>query len=153
MKKLELKIPPPFVMLIFAGLMKLTADSFSGLNFDFAGRQLLGALMLAVGLSIDIYAILGFLKTKTTVNPIRPETASALVTTGMYQFSRNPMYLGLLCLLTAWILWLANFAAAVFLPLFVLYIERFQIIPEEQILNRIFQEEYGNYCQRVRRWI
>ncbi|MEM7291268.1 MAG: isoprenylcysteine carboxylmethyltransferase family protein, partial [Pseudomonadota bacterium] len=72
---------------------------------------------------------------------------------GIYNFSRNPMYLGLSFVLTGFGLWLGNFAALFLVPCFVAYITRFQIIPEEEILHEKFGTEYVEYCERVGRWI
>lgn len=82
-----------------------------------------------------------------------PHRTSRLVTTGVYRLSRNPMYLGLLFLLMAWSFWLANISAVAFIPLFIFYINHFQIVPEERVLTEIFQDDYKSYCSRVRRWL
>lgn len=63
------------------------------------------------------------------------------------------MYLGLLLALTGWSVWLSSAAALVFLPLFVWYINRFQIAPEEKVLASLFGKEFADYKRRVRRWV
>ena len=68
-------------------------------------------------------------------------------------YSRNPMYLGFLLLLLALACYLMNVAAMALLPLFVLYMNRFQIAPEERFLLQKFGAEYQAYCERVRRWL
>lgn len=105
------------------------------------------------GLTIDICAILAFRKAKTTVNPVRPENTSTLVDSGIYSLSRNPMYLGLLLLLSALSVYLGSTLALLMLPMFIWYLNTFQIKPEESMLLQHFGYDYSEYCQRVRRWI
>lgn len=107
----------------------------------------------AIGLSLDAIALVHFLRSRTTINPLKPESASALVTGGIYRFTRNPMYLGLATLLLAWAIYLGNLAALTGLPLFILYMKRFQIASEERALEARFGAEYIAYRTRVRRWV
>lgn len=111
------------------------------------------AVLVATGLGFDVLGLLAFRAAHTTVNPLHPEKASALVSTGVYRITRNPMYVGMLCLLLAWAAFLAHPAALLGPLLFVLYITRFQIIPEERILQARFGEPYVEYMKQVRRWI
>ena len=90
---------------------------------------------------------------RTTINPLRPHNASAIVSHGIYRYTRNPMYVGLLMFLTAWAVWLSNLLAFAVLPVFVACLTRLQIIPEERILTEKFGETYTRYAQNVRRWI
>jgi protein-S-isoprenylcysteine O-methyltransferase Ste14 len=110
-------------------------------------------LIALVGVAFDIAALLAFRKASTTINPLRPEKSSALVTGGVYRLSRNPMYVGLLLFLVAWAAYLASPLALAGPVSFVLYIQRFQILPEERILAAIFGGEYDAYRARVRRWL
>lgn len=112
------------------------------------------ALLVAVGLSFDLSGLLAFRASRTTINPLRPERASSLVTGGVYQITRNPMYVGMLFLLLALGLYLAHWPALLLGPLaYVLYLNRFQIAPEERVLLGLFGEEYRAYTGRVRRWL
>ena len=79
--------------------------------------------------------------------------ASSLVTRGVYAMSRNPMYLGGLIILFGWAIYLLNVLAFVFLPAYVLYINRFQITPEERSLTSLFGQPYVAYQARARRWL
>ncbi len=72
---------------------------------------------------------------------------------GIYSITRNPMYLGLLFVLTAWSIFLANPLPFLMLPVFMLYINRFQIAPEERALTALFGSDFAAYQSRVRRWI
>jgi protein-S-isoprenylcysteine O-methyltransferase Ste14 len=109
--------------------------------------------LAAVGVSLDAIALFHFLRSRTTINPLKPDAASALVTGGIYRLTRNPMYLGLAMLLAAWAIYLGNLAALATVPLFILYMNRFQIAPEERVLEARFGAQYTAYRARVRRWL
>lgn len=115
--------------------------------------QMLGWVIVALGVLIDLFSMGLFIRTGTSPNPFRPENASQLVSTGLYRFTRNPMYLGLLVLLTGWAIQLGSLTPLALLPLFVITLNTFQIKPEEQALETIFGQEYIAYKTRVRRWI
>ena len=148
---LENRVPPPIVALCIAGLMYAAAWLVPALDFGLPWRRLLAALLCAAGASLDGVALLHFFRARTTFNPLNPSAASALVTRGVYRFTRNPMYLGLALLLLAWGIYLANVAALALMPLFVLYLNRFQIAPEERALRARFGAGFDAYCERVRR--
>lgn len=109
--------------------------------------------LVLIGLVLDFSGFFAFRRDRTTINPLRPGTTSTLVCHGIYRYTRNPMYLGLLCFLTAWAVHLAQWQAFLGLPLFVALLTRLQILPEERILTAKFGPLYTNYCERVRRWI
>jgi protein-S-isoprenylcysteine O-methyltransferase Ste14 len=119
----------------------------------FAVPSVLALPVAAVGFLLDGIALFHFLRRRTTINPLQPESASALVTGGIYRLSRNPMYLGLATLLLAWAIYLGNVAALAGLPCFILYMNRFQIASEERALEARFGAEYFAYRTRVRRWL
>lgn len=153
MSRLELKIPPAAWFAFFAlamwGLAAVCPFAAVSIPWKRAGAL---ALALPGGLC-GVAGILAFLKVRTTVHPHRPERASALVTTGIYRASRNPMYLGLLLILAGWAMVLANAAAMLALPAFVACMNRFQIRPEERILRAKFGAEFDAYARAVRRWL
>ena len=117
------------------------------------GKRVIAGVLGAAGVLLDLAGLVNFLRAKTTVNPLKPAAASALVTAGVYRITRNPMYLGMAILLAAWGVYLANVAALAVLPLFIVYTNRFQIAPEERALEARFGAEYSRYCERVRRWL
>jgi len=106
-----------------------------------------------IGVAFSATGILSFRRVRTTVNPTRPDEASVLVSTGIYRVTRNPMYVGLLLVLVAWAVFLASAWALLGVAGFVLYMNRFQIAPEERALSRLFGSEYASYKARVRRWL
>lgn len=153
MQWLELRIPPPVLAACFALLMWFAASSIRALAFGFPGRPQIALAVAGVGIAVGVAAFVGFRKARTTVNPMAPQQSSALVVTGVYRWTRNPMYLGLLAILVAWALWLANAAPFFLLPLFMLYLNRFQIVPEERALQARFGGDFERYRGSVRRWL
>ena len=108
---------------------------------------------MIAGFIVLLIAISAFIKFKTTINPLKPEQASSLVMTGIFKFSRNPMYLGMLLLILS--LWIKTGAILGFIlvPGFMAYMNYFQILPEERAMKALFSEKYDTYCQQVRRWL
>ena len=153
MSGLENRVPPPIVAAAFAVAMWAGARWLPEASVHFPGQAIAAGSALAAGLGVVAVAIGQFVRARTTVDPLHPAAASALVTGGIFQLTRNPMYLGMALALTAWALWLGNGAAALLLAGFVAYISRFQIAPEERALRAHFGDEFEAYAQRVRRWI
>ena len=153
MRFLESKVPPPAVALVTAVLMWLTSRSLPSLAFVFPAVNLLAVGLAAIGLMVAVSGVVTFRRARTTLNPTKPDAASSLVNWGIYKITRNPMYLGLLLVLIAWGIFLSNWLAFLFLPVFVAYINRYQIVPEEQALTSLFAREFGAYQSRVRRWL
>lgn len=149
---LELKIPPPVVALLLAVMMWFVPGTGS-VDIPWAMRVALAVALVLVGQSISVSGMIEFRRAKTTINPVKASTASSLVCSGIYRHTRNPMYVGLLLTLLGWAAYLANPWALAFLVVYVLYITRFQIKPEERILSSLFGEEYVAYMGRVRRWL
>jgi protein-S-isoprenylcysteine O-methyltransferase Ste14 len=152
---LEHRIPPPVVGAVVAAGMWVLASRIGLLSLpDFGLKGVLTGLLVALGLAFDLAGLRAFLARRTTVNPLRPERASSLVTEGVYRVTRNPMYIGMVFLLLAWGLYLADAAALLLGPAcYVLYLNRFQIGPEERVLLGLFGNEYRTYMARVRRWL
>jgi protein-S-isoprenylcysteine O-methyltransferase Ste14 len=140
------------VVLLAAALMWGIARFGPRLPAGGTARGVVASLLLLAGIAVAIAGVLHFRRARTTVNPLRPEQATAMVTTGVYRWSRNPMYLGMLLVLAAWAAWLGSLLALAGLPLFVAYMARFQIVPEERALAARFPEEFARYAASVRRW-
>ena len=152
MTALKLKVPPPVVLLITALLMWLISERFPTMS-EPQFRLLIAPILACLGLSIAVSGILSFRRAATTVSPLTPERATSLVIVGIYKFTRNPMYLGLLFILIAWAVFLFNLYSALMLIVFVLYLTEFQIKPEEKVLTVLFGDEYVAYTKSVRRWV
>jgi protein-S-isoprenylcysteine O-methyltransferase Ste14 len=150
---LELKIPPLLLVVIVGSAMWLAARVFPHLSFEFPLRLFSAALTLVSGLLIALAGVFEFRAAKTTVDPTKPEASSTVVQRGVYRHSRNPMYLGFLLVLVAWSIYLANIAAPFFIVAFVLYMNKYQIAPEERWLREKFGADYSSYTRRVRRWL
>ena len=116
-------------------------------------RLLVAVGLGAIGVAVAIGGVMSFRRARTTVNPLKPETSAALVSTGVYSFTRNPMYLGMVLVLFAWAVYLSSIWALLGPGLFALYITRFQIVPEERVLDRLFGASFAAYKERVRRWL
>jgi protein-S-isoprenylcysteine O-methyltransferase Ste14 len=153
MDRLELKIPPVVVVIISAVAMWLLARLSSASTVSFPGRLIGAALLAALGLAVTVAGVVAFRRARTTVNPTTPQATSSIVRTGVYSWTRNPMYLGFLLLLCAWAVMLANALAVVMLPAYVLYMTRYQIVPEERALLDRFGAQYADYVAAVRRWL
>jgi len=150
---LDLKIPPVVVLGAGTLLMWLTAQVTVPLTRPYPGRVWLAASLAALGIGVIFAGVRAFSAAKTTVNPVEPATTAAIVTGGTYRLTRNPMYLGMLLVLLGWAAFLANAAAVVFPILFILFITRYHIRPEERTLQSQFGAAYETYLQSVRRWL
>ena len=156
MSVLELKIPPPLVAAAVAGGMYAAASLLPQvLALELPQGTRLGvALALAgAGACFDVAGLVAFRKARTTVNPLTPSKSAAVVTTGVYRLTRNPMYLGLALILLGLAVYLASVWALLGPLVFAAYITRFQIVPEERVLTARFGAAFSTYCARVRRWL
>jgi protein-S-isoprenylcysteine O-methyltransferase Ste14 len=150
---LERKIPPPVVALLCGAAMWLLAAHTPPLEIPKTLRIVTAALIGAAGLLVMAAGAIEFLRAGTTFHPMRPQTATVLVTTGIFRFTRNPMYLGDVLLLLAWAILLSSPLALLGALAFWLYIGRFQIRPEEEALRTLFGTAYAEYTSKVPRWI
>ncbi len=153
MGSLELKVPPPAVALLLGLLMWLASKLVAPVEVPFGFRIGAAVVLAAVGIVVGLSGIVSFVRAKTTVNPTKPSATSSLVTSGVFRFTRNPMYLSMLLYLLAWAAYLSNWFSLLLVPAFVLYINQFQIKPEERALSSLFGAEYASYMARVRRWL
>ncbi|GIZ14439.1 membrane protein [Capnocytophaga catalasegens] len=147
---LELKIPPVIVLAVFAGI--IIGIPFV-ISFYAVQSIWLIAFFILLGVIIALSGVWEFRKSKTTVNPTTSEKSSQIVNTGIYRFSRNPMYLGMALGLVGLTFAFGNLFSWLGVIGFVIYITHFQIIPEEKILKEIFGKNYTDYLNQVRRWI
>ena len=148
---MKTKIPPPILALVMIVLIYLSSFFIESTTFNYQGS--LSVLVLILGLACAIPSFKLFARYKTTISPLKPSDATALVTEGMYRYSRNPMYLGLLLLTIASTIWFGTWFGIIINIVFIFLINFLQIIPEEEALLEIFGEEYEEYKKNVRRWI
>ena len=145
------KIPPPVITLIGALLIYYSSLFFPYLTLP--AFNALPILSLVSGIAVIVFAIKSFKDYKTTINPLKPETASSLVTNGVFKYTRNPMYLGLLLILI-YLSLIFNVVGGCLISLgFIIYITKFQIIPEEVAMEKLFGNQFLEYKKQVRRWI
>ncbi len=152
MRRLELKIPPLILMVIFAIIMAVYDYIFPNTDNDGEYWQI-SAVVIIVGILICASAVFNFRNQKTTMHPVKLENASILVTNGIYNRSRNPMYLGFAIMLIGIFILYNNQIMIISPILFVIYLNIFQIAPEERAMKKLFGDQYNDYCNRVRRWV
>ncbi|MEQ1931469.1 MAG: isoprenylcysteine carboxylmethyltransferase family protein [Parvularculaceae bacterium] len=146
-------VPPPIIAATLIGAMYVLAARLDVFAFDFPGRTTLAAALFVAGFFIDAVSVAAFLRARTTVNPLAPSRSAKLVTEGLYRFSRNPMYAGMLLMLIAAFLYFGEGLNAAIVALFVVILNEAQIKPEENALEEKFGDDYRAYKTRVRRWI
>ena len=148
-------IPPPVVLLICAALMWLIQRFLPLLEFWLPYNRVLFWMMFFAGFFMLGSGAASIVKRKTVIHPHRRSLskATALVTTGIFRYTRNPIYLGMVVMLLGWLMFLHNWLSAVGVVIFVMFITKYQIRPEEEALEKIFGEEYMRYKMNTRRWI
>ena len=149
----KVRIPPVALFVVVALLMWAVASWLPSWRIALPGRTGAAVLLLLVAGAIGIAGVRAFDRARTTVDPLRPERASALVTAGIYRRTRNPMYVALAIALFAWAFWLAHPLALLGVAAFVAWMNRYQIAPEERALQALFGAEFERYCSEVRRWL
>ena len=145
------KIPPPLVVLILVISTFLSSKKIDLFHFPF--QTLISIFILSIGILILLNPVLKFKKSKTTINPIKFKKVNKLVTSGIYKYSRNPMYLGLLMIVISSTIFYLNIYSILTPLFFYLWINRFQIKREEIFLTEKFGKEYLSYKNTTRRWI
>ena len=152
-RALELKVPPPIVALLVAFAM-WCVSRYAGAQAALELVRVPLAIVLAVvGLAFDVSGFVAFRRARTTINPMKPRSASAMVDSGIYRVTRNPMYVGLFFMLLGWAMFLGSWWVLPGPFAFAAYICRFQIAPEEDALASLFGADYRSYKSRVRRWL
>jgi protein-S-isoprenylcysteine O-methyltransferase Ste14 len=152
-ERLELRLPPVALALICLAAMWGISCMLPSLDVDLPCRGLVSAVLGTLGVAIGLAGVLAFRRSRTTVDPTHPGRASALVGSGIYRVTRNPMYVALALGLAAAGIWFSNVPAMLVVPIFIAWITRLQIIPEERALRARFGAGYEHYAARVRRWL
>ena len=145
------RIPPPLIAMLCVLIIFLSKSIFP--SFVFSYKLQLGIFVSTVGFLLLIVSIKSFIDNKTTINPLNLKKSTYLVTSGVFRFSRNPMYLGMLLFLLGTAIILNIIGGLIISILFIFYMNFFQIIPEEKALENLFGKNYRNYRKTVRRWI
>jgi len=145
------KIPPPIVTLTFGLFIYFSRPFFPEFNNELLST--VSGLSLLIGIGVLVSAVASFRKQKTTVNPLDIEKASSLVISGVFKYSRNPMYLGMVFILLSIALKFNLIGGIILTLLFAIFITRFQIIPEEVVMEKLFKEEFDSYKKKTRRWL
>ena len=148
---LDHKVPPPIVTLIFIGLIFGSTNYVATDIFPF--QNFISLATLLIGLGFMFLGVKEFKKLQTTVNPLNPEAATSLVTSGVFSVTRNPMYLGMSFILLATSIFSGAWLGLLLILIFMGYITLFQILPEEKAMQDLFGETFEDYKARVRRWI
>ena len=150
---LQLKIPPPVYALGIAVLMWLLNQYFPIAHWIPVPWNKIGLVIIVLAIALDTSSLFLFLKKHTTINPMHPDNTQSLVTEGLYRYTRNPMYVGLLVILTGYAIMLGGITPFLLLPLFYGLITTQQIIPEERFLEEKFGQQYLDYKKQVKRWL
>ena len=144
-------IYPPVWLLLGLITIFTCNEYFAGPRFTSLSGQIFGGGVIVVGLWLLVSAGGLFSRAKTGLIPFRD--VSALVTGGVYRYTRNPMYLGMLAVLLGCAVTVGASVALLVPVLFAVIIEWRFIRPEEALLRNIFPEQFAAYCGRVRRWV
>jgi protein-S-isoprenylcysteine O-methyltransferase Ste14 len=148
----KVSFPPPFVYagMLLLGLVLDRALPWS-LEMTWIGRYVGGGILIAAGLLFGMSAMGLFRKAGTDVKPWK--TTTAIVATGVYRFTRNPMYLGMAMLYTGLGFLFSSLGVFLLLPVLILTIRTQVIAREERYLEGKFGDDYRAYKARVRRWL
>ena len=153
MKALEVRIPPPVMTILVAVIMWIAANLLPTFHIGGQWRLIFTVLLAVLALVLGGMAFVAFGKSNTTIDPIHPEKASSLVSSGVYRFTRNPMYVALGSLLMSWAVWLSVPWVVLGPAGFIYFTTRLQIMPEERALSFKFGRTYDDYCLQVPRWL
>jgi protein-S-isoprenylcysteine O-methyltransferase Ste14 len=153
MLRLDARVPPLLVLVAAALAMWVVAIFAEELRITVPARTAISTVLIVCGVLICLSGFVEFRRARTTVDPTKPEAASTLVSSGIYRFTRNPMYIGFALALMGWAVFLENPVTLTVVVAFVAYIDRFQIRPEERALEARFGEQFSSYVRKVRRWL
>ena len=146
-----LKIPPLILVLILVTTIYLSKNKLEIIYLPY--KHSISLLILLIGIFILINPVFKVIKSTTTVNPIKFKKVNKLVTSGIYKYSRNPIYLGKILIIISTTVFYLNYYSIITPLIFYFWINRFQIKREEVFLKEKFGKEYLLYCSKTRRWI
>lgn len=151
--KLSLKIPPVAQGIIAILLIWLFHRYAPLYQVKFIYQRIVACALVGMGAIATIAGIFAFIKLSTTVDPRYPQKASKLVIIGIYKYSRNPMYLGILLAISGIAVYFGALSSIIVVLSFVAFMNKYQIAPEEAALQEKFGESYTHYLRNVRRWL
>jgi protein-S-isoprenylcysteine O-methyltransferase Ste14 len=143
--------PPPFLYVAFFLLGLLLEKTAPAVSLPRGPSLAIAAVLLVPGFGLLFWSLLLFFKARTSPLPMLPTTA--IVKSGPYRWTRNPMYLAMLLIYTGVALWFDVFWALVFVPAVIFLVGRLVIRKEERYLEETFGEEYRRYQSEVGRWL
>ncbi|GLQ31887.1 methyltransferase family protein [Litoribrevibacter albus] len=149
---MDLKIPP-LALLVIAILGQVELSDFLPLYSLGLVPLWIPILWVSIGVLLALSGVVEFRKKSTTVNPMKPDEASSLVTSGIFKYTRNPMYLGMTLVLIGGTFYFSELSTLIAGVFFVLYINQFQIKPEELIMQEKYGDSFKEYRAKVRRWL
>ncbi len=151
--RLSLKIPPVALGIIAISLIWICHRFVPLYQINFLYQKILAALLIGAGIAVALLGVFTFIKMGTTFDPRVPKDANALVAIGIYRYSRNPMYLGLLLVIIGMAVYWGALSGILVIFAFIGYMNKYQIAPEEAALREKFGKHFIDYTQKVRRWI
>jgi protein-S-isoprenylcysteine O-methyltransferase Ste14 len=146
----DVKIHPPVLTFIFI-VLAYVANWFIPLQFEAMWLKYLGLGIAIVGFLLPFIAIREFIKARTTVDP--HGSVTSIISSGIYRYTRNPIYLGFLLMLIGFLLFSNTLWGLILAPVLVLSFNYFVIKHEEAYLEKKFGEQYTSYKSRVSRWL
>jgi protein-S-isoprenylcysteine O-methyltransferase Ste14 len=151
--QLELRVPPLVIVAALVAAIIAVSMWLPVAGLSFPGHRTFAVAAAVAGLAVVVLGVVELRRAHTTLNPMAPQRATAVIDSGIYGWTRNPMYLGLALVLLGVAAWNASLLGYTAVPLFCAYMNRFQIRPEERALLAKFGPAFSDYTSRVRRWI
>ena len=153
MKSLELKLPPLLLVMLALLLMYFLQGFYPLTLLQYRIVSLLGGVCILAGIGLVFVAARQMRQHQATLDPMHPINSTVLLNAGVFAVSRNPIYLGMVIILLGSAVIFADITAFLVVLLFVRYITRYQIEPEEACLLEKFPADFAAYCEQVRRWV
>jgi protein-S-isoprenylcysteine O-methyltransferase Ste14 len=151
---LELRVPPVAVTALMAAAIVAIEHSRAASILTHPGiAPKVGAALAAAGVVVAVAGAVVFRRAGTTVDPLHPERSARLVTGGVYRASRNPMYVGFVVVLVGLAVALSSLVGVALALATGVYLDRFQIQPEERTLLQCFGRDFERYRREVPRWL
>ncbi len=146
-------IPPPliYVLIFLDAIFNQKRIPIDASVFQLLATKIIGILLLVTSLFFIVTSLTKFFQSKNTLIPIKP--ASSLQTNGIYNISRNPMYVGLAFIYLGLTCLIGNWWNIILFPILLLIVQQFVIKKEEEYLTRAFGVKYADYKKKVRRWL